>query len=557
MSHYHALRALRFALSLLLLMSMSAAWLVGASLQRSAPRLAQLSAQPIEGPSELRAARRLLRRLTLDLWGEPPSLEALQSLERWPSSEQQLDALLSDERASYWLTRFHEDIFWPALEIGDLINPAASLLLPATFYEGPLGGEQLFTLFTGLSRRGGLVPCLDEPAAWDEEGALIMEEQADGTRREGYVWVTPYWSEEPVKVCALESLAEESGPAGVSCESFEGLSSGRCGCGATLERCASIDSALELLSSFRDQVARYAAEHAAEGADYFALLTRAEEPVNGPIAHYYRHLASSAIDPIVLVAPINRAELPSLDFKDRDVWRWTSRAAPVHSGLLTSTPFLLRFQTARARANRVSQALLCEPFIATSGVLPSPEDDCSQEPNLRRRCGCADCHARLEPLSAHWARFSDAGALYLDPERFPSYLASCAACADDGPCPDLCKRFYVSEAPSEAHRDYLGVLKAYEWRGADEIERLEAGPSALIEEAISRGALPRCLTQQLFERLVGRAPHAEERERLRGYAQEFASDASLRALIKRLLNDTSYQVESPALWGAPSTGAQP
>jgi len=518
---------------------------------------APVSAQPGVDTQDVRAARRLLRRLSLDLWGAPPSLDALQSLEAWPTSDEQLSELLSDARASHWVTRFHEDLFWPALEIGDLINPAASLLLPATFYEGPLGGQQLFTLFTGLTRRGGLVPCLDQPAEWNEAGELVMEEQADGTLREGVVWVTPYWSEEPVKVCALESLAEEAGPGGVACDSFEGLASGFCGCGATLERCASIDSALTLLASFRAQVAQYASTHSAEGANYFELLTRSEEPVNGPIAHYYRHLASAAIDPVVLVAPITPDQLPSLDFSQQDEWRWAERAAPVHSGLLTSTPFLLRFQTARARANRVSQALLCEPFIASNGVLPSPEDECSQEPNLRLRCGCADCHARLEPLSAHWARFSDAGALYLDPERFPSYLASCAACADGGACPDVCRRFYVSEAPTEAHRDYLGVLKAYEWRSPDELERLEAGPRAQVSDALERGALSLCLTRQLFERLVGYAPQGDALARARGYAVEFAERGSMPLLMRRLLQDPSYQLESPTLWGRPTQGVSP
>ena len=503
-------------------------------------------------PRSLAEARRLLRRLSFDVWGAPPSEEAMMSLSAWPTEEEALEGVLTDERAQAWLVDFHENLLWPALEIGDIINPAASLLLPATFYEGPLGGQQLFTLFTGLTRRGGLVPCLDEPATWDEEGALHFERLPDGTLREGYVWVTPYWSEEPVKVCALEAQAQEEAPGGVSCERFEGLSSGYCGCGAALERCASIESALTLLASFRSQLTQFALEHSTGERPYSELYTRRDEPINGPIAHYYRHLASAAVDPVVLQSPVQPDVLPALDFKDNTTWVWAEREATLHSGALTTLPFLLRFQTARARAHRVSQTLLCEPFVAASGVLPSPEDECSQEPNLRARCGCAECHARLEPLAAHWARFADAGALYLNPTDFPSYQAECAACADGGFCSDVCRRFYVSEAPTPAYENFLGVLKAYEFRSREELSKVEAGPRALIEQAVASGRLPQCIAQQLFERFVGRLPTSDELPRVRAYGHSFTEHGDFSELVRDVLRDEAYQHESAALWGPTS-----
>ena len=53
--------------------------------------------------------------------------------------------------------------------------------------------------------RGDVVPCLDEPATWDESGNLevtYVEEEGVGSWREGYVLVTPHWDPYALlKVC--------------------------------------------------------------------------------------------------------------------------------------------------------------------------------------------------------------------------------------------------------------------------------------------------------------------------------------------------------------------
>ncbi|MEZ4464964.1 MAG: hypothetical protein R3F43_10810 [bacterium] len=87
---------------------------------------------------------------------------------------------------------------------------AVALFLPASFYEGTGDGQRLFHIFVGFYERGGLVPCKDEPAEWDADGELVFEDFPDGTRREGWVWVEPYWAPgTQVKVCALEARTNE------------------------------------------------------------------------------------------------------------------------------------------------------------------------------------------------------------------------------------------------------------------------------------------------------------------------------------------------------------
>lgn len=484
------------------------------------------------------------RQLSLDLNGRVPTVAELDALAADPDLDP-VDALVDSPEFSTFVRRHHRDLLWPSTEFLDVVNAAFNLLLPAQAYEGAGGdGSRLFVLFVGFYQRGGLVPCKDEPAEFDADGNLVFEDWPDGTRRDGWVMAEPYWAPgTEVKVCAAEAALNLQATTGARCDSYQGMATGTCGCGPNLTRCGDIATVQAIGASLQEQLLRMVEAPILGGRPYTDMLTTQQELVNGPLVHYYRYLAPLVIEPIIQVPPVDLAVLPDVPYTDA-TWREVPRAFDAHSGILTSISFLLRFQTARARANRFYHAYLCEPFIAPPNDLPSPNDPCSQEPNLRQRCGCNACHARLEPAAAWWGRFAEAGTMYLEPERFPTFLSRCAQCARDPNvvCDPICERFYVSEVGHPDEAEFAGVLKSYEWRGAEEIARVEAGPKGLVQSALDDGRLPVCVATKLFERLYHRAPTLTEQvEDLPRFRDVFVqSNYDFKALVRALVRDPGY-----------------
>ena len=507
----------------------------------AAPAVAQEACEDIVEVDDLR----LYRQLSLDLRGRVPLESELRGVaEVGAIDDATVDAMLESPEFDAMVERHHRDLLWPNLEFESIIDPATNLLLPAQFYEPGGDPSRLFLILTGLNIRGGFVPCKDEPAEWDADGALIFEEMPDGTQREGWVMVEPYWAPgTEVKVCALEARTAAVGSQGADCNTIQGMASGTCGCGPALNNCGDVEAIQRVVDSLNAQVMHMVKAPIADGASYIDMLRGSTEPVNGAIAHYYRYLARLASDPIILPPPVAVDALPDVPFTDA-TWHIVERTAPVHSGILTSMSFLLRFQTARSRANQFHNAFLCAPFVAPAGGLPSPNDACSDEPNLRERCGCSHCHTRLDPSAAHWARFAEAGTLYLDPERYPTFLARCAACAQDPnrECDFVCRRFYVSEIGHEKERPFAGVQKAYEFRDQREIANLEAGPSKLVDKSVENGQLPRCVAQKLFERLYHREPTPQDRALIQSFSRTFAdSGFNFKTLVKTMVTDPAYR----------------
>lgn len=492
---------------------------------------------------------RLLRQLSLDLLGRVPTAEEYAAVADLTMDDREaIDALVGEMLDSpefdTFVTRYHLDLLWPNIQGLELVNGGVAYLLPASFYEGlspDYTNERMFSLLTALYARGGLVPCADEPAEFDERGEPVMEAWPDGTMREGYVWVEPYWAPgTEVKVCALEARTAEVGNNGLACDTLNGLGSGACGCGPELRHCMSIDAANLIQPSIRGQMMAFISQVIDEGRPYYDILTDPVEMLNGPLAHYYRYQAQMAIDPFIQGPQVLEDDIPEIPFNDVE-WRAIDRPEP-HSGILTSMAFLLRFQTGRARANRFYNAFLCQPFQAPAGGLPSPNDECSQEPDLRKRCGCNHCHTTLEPAAAYWGRFSDAGTYYISEDEFPVYSARCANCARTGQCDFICERFYVTEAGHPDEEPFLGVLKAYQWRGVEEAANVEDGPAALVQRALDNGQIARCAVDNLFQRLYRRQmTNPERRQVLAELSEAFiASDYDFKALVRRLVTDRAY-----------------
>jgi len=487
------------------------------------------------------------RQLTLDLFGRVPTLAELEPIIHITDvGEAQVDAMLSSAEFSRFVRRYHLDLLWPNVDAFELVNPALSYLLPASLYDYSSGNaDRLFVLFVGLYERGGLVPCKDAPAEYDRVGNLIFEEFPDGTQREGWVEVEPYWAPgTTVKVCALEARTAMISSDGLACDQAEGMLSGRCGCGPNLQHCLSIESGQAVQQSLQEQFLRMIEAPINEERSYYDMLLAENEDLNGALIHYYRYLAPMAIDPIMQYPPVPVAELPT-DVPFTDPF-WTSYARPAeHSGVLTTVLYLLRFQTDRARANRFYNAFFCAPFQAPQIELPSPSDPCSNEPNLRKRCGCSYCHSALEPAAAYWGRFADAGTLYLHPLSFPDYSEDCATCINNPlvPCKFICQRFYFTQAGHPDEEPYVGFLKALVFSDEEEKQRVLGGPRMMVEQALAAGTLATCTIRRLFERLHNRPMSPdEEQEMMVDLVTEFdASGHDFKALVKRLALLPSYR----------------
>jgi hypothetical protein len=486
----------------------------------------------------------LQRQLSLDLHGVVPSVQELQPL--IDGAEPDVEAMVDDEAFYRFVRRHHADMLWPNIDAFQLVNPAFSLLLPASFYEymGSGNEDRLFVLYVGLYRRGALVPCKDEPAVFDDYGEPIAELYPDGTTREGWVEIEPYWAPgTTVKVCAYEAEAGmEAYGSGLPCDSYQGMLTGQCGCGPDLQRCLSVDAAPKIVQGLADQLLGAIEEPIREGRSYYDALVGTTERVNGPLTHYYRYLVPMAVDPLILYSPVDTSSLPEIPFTDTQ-WVEVDRGAP-HSGILTSLLYLLRFQTSRARASRFWEAFLCAPFEAGEIPLPSPDDPCSAEPNLRARCGCKGCHASLEPASAYWASFVDAGAMWLDPQIFPYFDSDCAGCQGNPfGCGLFCDRLYLTEAGHPDEAPYVGYLRALTFRDGPELDRYQDGPSALVESYLSTGLLQRCTARRVGERLLGRALSSEESDTLLApWTEAFeASGHDFKTLVKAIVSDPAYR----------------
>jgi hypothetical protein len=489
---------------------------------------------------------RYYRQLSLDLRGRVPSADELQTVaDAEQIDEATIDAMLDGPEFETLVRRHHMDLLWPSTEFLDVINVAVNFLLPAQGYDAVGDPNRLWVIFVGFFQRGGLVPCKDEPAEYDDNGDLVFEAMPDGTQREGWVMVAPYWAPDTeVKVCAAEASLVPAATNGAACDTWQGMTTGTCGCGPALERCAGIPVVLDITAALREQLLLMITRPILGDRPYTELLTTQTEPINGPLVHYYRTLAPLVVDPAIMVPPVAPEDLPDVPYTDA-TWYDRQRTAPVHSGVLTSMSYLLRFQTDRSRANRFYDAFFCSAFVAPPTGLPSPADPCSQEPNLRERCGCKDCHITLEPAAAAWGRFANAGTLYLDPEVYPAYLPRCAACAQnpDIACDDFCNRFYVSEIGHPKQVPFAGVLKPFEFKTEDEIARMEAGPSRLVQDGLDNHRLPTCVSQRLFERLYKRTPTAtERRDHLSRFTAAFeASDYNFKTLVKTMVTDAAYR----------------
>lgn len=514
----------------------------------SAPAHAQSPAEC--APTDQIDAYRLLRQLSLDLRGRIPTVEELAALDGLDDvGEETLSAMLASDDYFREVRRYHHDLLWGTLDGLDRIAHRLRRLQkhPGTDLWYLRAASRVYR-----NANSGGVPCLDQPARFDASGRPVFlrtnvtgGEYADeclrGCNFEGYVMVRPYWDPSTrIKVCALDAQEFNRGTAGADCRSDAAIDDRGCGCGPNLERCYSIGPGAGdegMRTALVEEPTRIFDAVVREGRPYFEALTTRESYVNGPLVSYYENVGGFDV-----VSRPSYGTLPRIAYTEASRWERIERGE-LHSGVLTTYGYMMRFASDRGRANHFYSAFLCQPFEPVA-ALPPADDPCSSNPDLSKRCGCDSCHTTLEPAAAHWGRWRHGEQYgYLAPDVFPNRRSDCASCVGDG-CSEICNDYYVTRPGStRAEYDDLGLLRALQWRTPEERRAVDLGPRALVERPGNLELMEACTARTLAERFLHR-PLTEEEEAswLPDLAARFRSaEHDFTTLVRTIVEDERYR----------------
>jgi hypothetical protein len=375
-------------------------------------------------------------------------------------------------------------------------------------------------------------------------------------RREGTRVVRDwYWSGgRELRVCAYDASARSnSSRNGQSCETpYSGRRDTTCGCGPRGQYCMpsigvsqNSDLATQTQSRVRDSLNAEPLEIVSSvverGEDYYNIFTTRRSFVNGALRNLYENQINS-VQGIELQTPAPMSAMPQAAFGD-DTWREFVRGAE-HSGVLTTAAYLGRFPTWRARVAQFRIAFMCKAFTPGSDFVPSPSDPCTREPNLASRCGCQNCHAAIEPMTAYFARWAERSTRYLNPLEFPQFDANCAQCALRGiGCTARCRTQYVTDTVDADGARFAGTLRGFLYRRAEEMTRVDEGPSGLVASALASGELQSCTVRTAWKQLVNRPmSESEMRTLLPGLSAGFdQSRHNYRALVRSIVTSATYR----------------
>ena len=485
-----------------------------------------------------------LRRLSLDLRGRLPSIDELSSVATNGSVDPSIiDSMLSSEDAVAQLRKYHTELLWANVTDQRLANAAWILRRGSRGGNGPRDAYWMGANARSNSYRGGQVPCLDEEARFDPTTGEILttrDEQA-GTNREGWVMGEPYWAPgTQVKVCAFDAQENEMGTnrggRPVQCSRSPGASN--CGCGPNLRWCqADRGTTAAITGSFNEQMLRFTDAILRDDRPYTDILVATDMEVNGPISHYFKYMTGTGAN-FLLTLPEQNYPMPqNLTFDQLDSWVEVDRGTR-HAGVLSMPAYLTKFQSDRGRANRFYNAFLCQSFQAPEGGLPAASDDCHDEPDLTKRCGCNYCHASLEPAAAYWGRWAEAGVAPLNEDTFPESNSQCTT--PQGARNPACIRFYLTQALHDDEQPYLGVLLPYVFADDQRKENIRVGPEGIARTAIDNGTFASCTVSKMWDHYMVRADTEADAEALANLTAQFKQGYSLRDLIKSIVTRPEY-----------------
>lgn len=485
---------------------------------------------------------RYLRALSLDLRGIVPTAEEYELLDE--------DGHVPDEVVVDWMNspefseqvvRHHRSMLWPNVSDIRLLSNRQRL-------EDDDYGT-LYRYLVAPHYRGGPISCGDFETQFDDDGEMILVEGADGTVQEGYVWVEPYWDpENPIKVCGFGAQEAAVSPWGTECNTYDSRYDPYCGCGPNLAWCDTPELGHNggnpnppVATSIAREAELRVARVVEQDLSYLELLTGRSAYVNGPLAHFYRYQTQAPAHVRFNEVPVDPDLLPEIPFTEQDTWVEVE-LGPEQSGILTSTLYLMKFQTRRGRTNRFYNAFLCEPFQPPVGGL-SDLDDPEASLDLTQRPGCKYCHAVLEPAGAHWGRWGEYSAGYLEPEAFPAFSEDCEWCAQTGAsCSSECERYYVVDPLTSEEDPYVGWLLSYEFLEERHWDNAEQGPKYLVHSAVADGRLPRCVARNTAEWLLDRPLEDYEEDWVDELASDFAaSDFDYEVLVHDIVISDNYR----------------
>jgi hypothetical protein len=337
-------------------------------------------------------------------------------------------------------------------------------------------------------------------------------------------------------------------------------SSPECGCGVGLERCmpetpagfiepieAPLGAAESFFSAPRpaslwmqawwgEEAKHFMARIFSEDRDARELLTSRATVINGPLAQFYRSIASITCcgssstlgyaDPTPLFVP---AQVPSnLVPEQVATWADVEDRGPHAAGLMTMPVFLVKYGTRRARAHVLYNAFLCKDFVADNVTLEP-----SQEPDLMKRPGCSLCHRTLEPMAAYFARVQESDWTYLPSEQFPISLERCAA-GDPKTMSPACRTYYDPAFTTADHT----VLRGANGSPAN----ADAGPAGLAQEITRSPLFSRCVVQNVTQSFLGRSLGPDdELWRASLDAAFVAGGYRMKALVRAILLSPQYR----------------
>jgi hypothetical protein len=376
-------------------------------------------------------------------------------------------------------------------------------------------------------------------------------ENAFRERRDGYRKVRHYWSgETPIHTCAYEAQDRTNSVyTGQPCAG-QVLRDASCGCGPSGEYCmpslakdSPLSSRAEHLvrSALNEEPLRIVSSVIERDEDYFTIFTTRRSFLTGPLAFLYR-AQLPALSGLEIGSPAPPSLLPEIAYED-DGWHEYQRG-PEHAGVLTTEAYLGRFPTWRSRIAQFRASFMCRPFSPGSASLPSPDDACTREPNLAKRCGCRNCHAALEPMTAWFGRWAERSAKYLDASTYPAFDPNCQQCALTGQgCTPRCKTQYVVDTVDADGARYAGTLRGYLYRTHEEEARIDEGPAGLVDSAIASGELESCTARNAWKALLGRPmSDAETSEVLPRLLTAFDDHhRSYRELVRAIVTSPAYR----------------
>jgi hypothetical protein len=509
----------------------------------------------------------LLRRLSLDLRGRIPDVteyEALDAQSAVPASV--IRSYLSSDDFRLVMRRYHEELFWPNLSNLALANVNAQLVVNGTTNGPPdvwllssTARRRTFRGVTDANTAHGL-QCGDYEqthflpgGGFRPDPAFIRTTVVNGVtvRQEGWRLVTPYWSTTPIKVCAYDAQETETVTVGtgaaartLSCGHFETNGNPACGCGVGLKFCYGPTASVRnvITASAREQVGLLVDRVSTGGRPYTDLVLSRVAPVNGPLAFWKQNLASNLSVNRIWAMPDPTEPPTNKAFSDL-TWTDVDRGTDLHAGVLTTTAYLLRFQTNRARGNRYRIDFECESYVPPSRLEEPAADNCSaSSDDLTKRCTCRGCHRGLEPLASHWGQFAEGGTTLLtDLIAWPRTRMNCV-----GSTNAVCNRFYVTNPDA----DNAGALQPYQYADAQHPElapALARGPRKRVNESIANGTFARCVVKRTWSSLMKRdlrlaGPGADEGETLDQLATGFTSNNySLPWLVEQIVSKPQYR----------------